>query len=120
MMKCWKFNLRPGQYSWWGPTAWRIGSIVMWLYKLRRLNGRHFTWPLFMFSGVLSEKMLVKMGKIYPSQPLKTKTRAELIASLKPKDLQYLRPDNGDLPENYTTPEKLRDRKLNVLANVAG
>ena len=26
MMKCWKMNLRPGQYSWWGPTAWRIGS----------------------------------------------------------------------------------------------
>jgi len=118
MMKCWKFNLRPGQYSWWGPTAWRIGSIAMWLYKLRRLNGKHFTWPLFMFSGVVSEKMLARMGKIYPSQPLKTKTRAELIASLKPKDIQYLRPDNGDIPENYTTPEKPRDRKLNVLAHV--
>ena len=23
MMKCWKMNLRPGQMSWWGPTAWR-------------------------------------------------------------------------------------------------
>jgi hypothetical protein len=36
MMKCWKMNLRPGQYSWWGPTAWRVGSIGMWLYKLLR------------------------------------------------------------------------------------
>jgi len=34
MMKCWKMNLRPGQYSWWGPLAWRIGAIGMWLYKL--------------------------------------------------------------------------------------
>src|SRR5262247_1581944 len=70
MMKCWKFNLRNGQASWWGPTAWRIGSIVMWLYKLRRLNGRNFTWPLFMFSGVLSETMLMKMGKIYANRAL--------------------------------------------------
>jgi len=117
MMKCWKFNLRNGQASWWGPTAWRIGSIVMWLYKLRRLNGRNFTWPLFMFSGVISEEMLRKMGKIYSNRPLKTKTRAELIASLKPKDLQYLRPDNGDLPENYMPPEKLSSRQLTVLAH---
>ena len=27
MMKCWKMNLRPGQASWWGPTAWRLGAI---------------------------------------------------------------------------------------------
>ena len=98
LMKCWKLNLRPGQYSWWGPTAWRIGSIVMWLYKLRRVNGPHFTWALFMFSGILSEKQLEKMGKIYVGRPMKTKTRKELIASLRPNYLQYLRDDNGDLP----------------------
>jgi hypothetical protein len=40
IMRCWKMNMRPGQYSWWGPTAWRVGSIAMWLYKLRRLNVR--------------------------------------------------------------------------------
>lgn len=117
MMKCWKMNLRPGQYSWWGPTAWRVGSIAMWLYKLRRLNGPNFTWPLWMFSGAISEKQLARMGKIYPGQPLKTKTRAELIASLKPKDLQYLRADNGDLPKGYTTPEvAFKSRRLAVLA----
>lgn len=99
MMKCWKMNLRPGQYSWWGPTAWRIGSIGMWLYKLRRLNGPHFTYPLFMFSGILSEKRLAKMGKIYPGKALEVKNRRELIATLKPHQLQYLRADNGDLPE---------------------
>jgi hypothetical protein len=42
---------------------------------------------------------------------------AARIASLKPKDLQYLRRDNGDLPENYTPPEKLSSRQLNVLAH---
>lgn len=102
MMKCWKMNLRPGQYSWWGPTAWRVGSIAMWLYKLRRLNGPNFTWPLWMFSGAISEKRLARMGKIYPGQPVKTKTRAELIASLRPKDRQHFRADNGDLPEDFT------------------
>jgi hypothetical protein len=100
MMKCWKMNLRPGQYSWWGPTAWRIGSIGMWLYKLRKLNGPNFTYPLLMFSGALSEKRLEKMGKIYVGKPLQTKSRKELLASLKPKMRQYLRPDTGDMPDD--------------------
>lgn len=99
MMKCWKMNLRPGQYSWWGPTAWRIGSIGMWLYKLRKLNGPNFTYPLLMFSGALSEKRLEKMGKIYMGKPLATKNRAELIATLSDKARGFLRADNGDLPE---------------------
>ena len=102
MMKCWKMNLRPGQYSWWGPTAWRVGSIGMWLYKLRRLNGPNFTWPLWMFSGAISEKTLNRMGKIYLGKPLKIKTRKELIATLRPNDWQFLRADNGDLPDGYS------------------
>ena len=101
MMKCWKMNLRPGQYSWWGPTAWRVGSIGMWLYKLRKLNGPNFTYPLLMFSGALSEKRLAKMGKIYPGKPLELLSRKELIATLKPKQMQYIREDTGDLPEEY-------------------
>jgi Radical SAM superfamily len=104
MMKCWKMNLRPGQYSWWGPTAWRVGSIGMWLYKLRRLNGPNFTWPLWMFSGALSEKTLNRMGKIYMGKRLKLKTRKELIATLRPNDWQFLRADNGDLPDGYVPP----------------
>jgi hypothetical protein len=104
MMKCWKLNLRPGQYSWWGPTAWRVGSIALWLYKLRRMNGPNFTWPLWMFSGAISEDRLARMGKIYLGKPLKTKSRRELIASLKPHYWQYLRADNGDLPVGYTPP----------------
>jgi hypothetical protein len=99
LMKCWKINLRPGQYSWWGPTAWRVGSILLWLWKLRRMNGPNFTWPLLMFSGLFSEKFLKKMGKIYIGQPLQTKSRKELIDTLKPGYLQYLHPENGDMPE---------------------
>lgn len=105
MMKCWKMNLRPGQYSWWGPTAWRMGSIGMWLYKLRKINGPNFTYPLLMFSGALSEKRLEKMGKIYVGKPLQTKSRKELLATLKPKMRQYLRPDTGDMPDDM--PEKM-------------
>ena len=105
MMKCWKMNLRPGQYSWWGPTAWRVGSLAMWLYKLRRLNGPNFTWPLLMFSGAVSERRLQRMGKIYAPKPLRTKGRRELLASLKPRDWQFLRADNGDLPVHLTQPQ---------------
>ncbi len=116
MMKCWKMNLRPGQYSWWGPTAWRVGSIAMWMYKLRRLNGPNFTWPLWMFSGAISEKQLARMGKIYMGKPIKTKTRAELIASLKPKDLQHLRADNGDIPKGFMPPPpRIDTRSLPVV-----
>lgn len=101
MMKCWKMNLRPGQYSWWGPTAWRLGSVGMWLYKLRKLNGPNFTYPLLMFSGLFSEARLAKMGKIYPGKPIVTKNRKELLATLKPKALKFIREDTGDLPDNY-------------------
>ena len=105
MMKCWKMNLRPGQYSWWGPTAWRLGSLGMWLYKLRRLNGPNFTYPLFMFSGILSEKRLAKWGKIYAGRPIETKTRKELLATIRPKQQQFIRADAGDLPENFGVAE---------------
>lgn len=105
MMKCWKHNLRPGQYSWWGPMAWRTGSILMWLKRLRKLNGPNFTWPLMMFAGLAPEKILQKMGKIYVGKPLKTKSRRELIASLRPNHLMHLRSDNGDLPQETGRPE---------------
>ena len=54
-----------------------------------------------MFSGAISEKNLQRMGRIYRGKPLKTKNRGELIASLKPKDWQYLRADNGDMPVEF-------------------
>jgi radical SAM superfamily enzyme YgiQ (UPF0313 family) len=102
MMKCWKHNLRPGQYSWWGPLAWRAGSVFMWLYRLRKLNGPDFTWPLMMFAGVAPERVLERVGKIHVGKPLVTKGRRELIASLRPNYLKHLRADNGDLPKEFS------------------
>src|SRR5262249_23477079 len=99
MRKCWKMNLRVGAYTWWGPGAWRFGSIAMGVYTVGRLDGPNFTWPLWMFSDLVSEKNLDRMGKIYMGRPMKTKNRQELIAGLKPHHQQYLRADNGDLPE---------------------
>jgi radical SAM superfamily enzyme YgiQ (UPF0313 family) len=106
IMKCWKMNLRPGQYSWWAPTAWRVGAIGLWMYKLRKLNGPNFKWPLFMFSSAMPEKMMARMGKLYIGKPLEVKSRKELIAGLKPHYLQYLREDNGDLPEGFVPPPR--------------
>ena len=115
IMKCWKNNLRPGQYSWWGPSAWRIGSLVMWLTKLRRTNGRNFTWPLFMFASLMPEQWMERMGKIYVGKPMKTKTRKELLESIRPGYWKYLREDCGDLPEGWPGPES-KSRDLKVLA----
>ena len=98
MLKCWKMNLRPGLYSWWGPSAFRFGGLLLWLAKLRKTNGPNFTWPLMMFCGALPEKLLYRMGKIYKGKPLRVKTRAELLQSIKPHYWQYLHEDNGDLP----------------------
>jgi hypothetical protein len=100
LMKCWKHNLRPGQYSWWGPVAWRVGSLIMWLYRLRKLNGPNFTWPLMMFAGVAPERILQGVGKIHVGKLLLSKSRRELVASLRPNHLKHLRADNGDMPES--------------------
>jgi radical SAM superfamily enzyme YgiQ (UPF0313 family) len=99
MMKCWKMNLRPGEMSWWGPTAWRIGAIALWLYKLRRLNGPHFTWPLLNFAGALPEPVLTRFGKLYAPRPLPIKTRKELLDTIRPSQRRFLRADTGDLPD---------------------
>jgi len=107
IMKCWKLDLSRTSHTWWAPIVWQAGSILTWLLKLRHTNGPNFTWPLVMFSGALSEKTLERMGKIYIGKPLKTKTRKELLASIKPHYWQYLRADNGDLPEGSTPPPQL-------------
>jgi hypothetical protein len=101
MMKCWKMNLRPGNMSWWGPIAWRTGAMGLWAWKLRKLNGPNFTWPMAMFAGVLPEKWLAKMGKIYPGAPLKIKTRKELLETIRPEHRQFLRADTGDMPDGH-------------------
>ena len=100
MMKCWKMNLRPGQASWWAPTAWRVGALGLWAWKLRKLNGPGFTWPMFMFANALPEKLMAGMGKIHIGRPINVKTRKELLATIKPHQHQFLRADCGDLPDS--------------------
>jgi radical SAM superfamily enzyme YgiQ (UPF0313 family) len=101
IMKCWKMNLRPGNLSWWGPLAWRLGSLLLWAWKLRKLNGPNFKWSLFLFAGALPESLMGWMGKIYVGKPLRIKTRKELLATIKPSHWKFLRRDAGDLPDNF-------------------
>jgi len=119
LMKCWKFNLRPGLYSWWGPLAWRVGAIGLWAWKLRKLNGPAFTWPLLNFASALPEVAMQKMGKIYPGKEIKTKTRKELVQSIRQSQWKYLRADCGDLPEGFTPSAKtfsqLKEEVLSTL-----
>jgi hypothetical protein len=98
MMKCWKMNLRPGQMSWWGPAAWRSGAIGLWLWKLRKLNGPNFTWPLLMFASAMPESAMKRLGKIHVGEPLPIKSRRELLETLRPGYRKYLRADTGDMP----------------------
>jgi radical SAM superfamily enzyme YgiQ (UPF0313 family) len=102
LMKCWKMNLRPGQASWWGPMAWRVGAVGLWAWRLRALNGPGFTWPLFMFASALPERWMVRLGKLYGGKPLRIKTRRELLAAIKPGQRRFIRTDTGDQPENQT------------------
>ena len=117
IMKCWKHNLRPGQASWWGPSAWRIGSLVMWLTKLRRTNGRNFTWPLFMFAGLMPEEWMERMGKIYVGKPVKIKNRKELLETIRPGYWKHLREDCGDLPNGWPGPRSASGRTKAVAMN---
>jgi hypothetical protein len=116
MMKCWKLNLRPGLYSWWGPIAWRTGALALWAWKLRKINGPNFTWPLFMFASALPEEMMASMGKIYLGKRLKTKTRKELLATIRPNQWQYLREDCGDLPDGWRPHKPLSELKADLIA----
>ena len=96
IMKCWKMNLRPGNASWWGPAAWRAGALALWAWRLRKLNGPGFTWPLFLFASALPERLMARMGKIHLGRPIKIKSRKELLETIKPHQREYLRADTGD------------------------
>jgi radical SAM superfamily enzyme YgiQ (UPF0313 family) len=118
MMKCWKMNLRPGQASWWAPTAWRVGAIGLWLYKLRALNGPNFTWPLLMFANALPEAFMKRLGKIHIGAPLAIKTRKELLETVRPHHRRHLRADTGDVPEipshSHASPLRLALRPVST------
>ncbi|HMV46261.1 MAG TPA: radical SAM protein [Blastocatellia bacterium] len=116
LMKCWKLNLRPGLYSWWGPMAWRTGALALWAWKLRKINGPNFTWPLLNFAGALPESWMEKMGKIYVGKPLKTKSRKELLATIRPAQQQFLREDCGDLPDGWKPHKPLQALKADLVS----
>ena len=99
MMKCWKMNLRAAQFKWWAPTVWKVGALGLWLFRLRKLNGPGFTWPLLLFSGVFSEKLMARFGKIYMGKKLDVKSRKDLLLKIRPQFWKHLRPDTGDTPE---------------------
>ena len=120
IMRCWKMNLRPGLYSWWGPASFKIGALVGWLAKLRKANGPHFTWPLLMFSSALPERLMYKMGTLYEAKSLKIKTRAELLAASKPIYWKFLREDNGDISTNGGTMAPARSPVQDDAIPIAG
>jgi hypothetical protein len=69
-----------------------------WAYKLRKLNGPHFTWPMLMFASALPESVLQKAGRIYKGKPVEVKTRKELLKTIRPNHWRHLREDTGDVP----------------------
>ncbi len=99
MMKCWKMNVRAAQFKWWAPIAWQLGALGLWIGRLRKLNGPQFTWPLLLFSGILPERAIARMGKIYIGKRLRIKSRKELLASIRPRHWKHLHADAGDVPE---------------------
>lgn len=104
ILRCWKMNMRPGLYSWWGPLSFKIGGVGLWATRLRKTNGPNFTWPMMMFCSALPENLLYSTSKLYNGQPITVKTRAELLASIKPNYWTYLREDAGDIPRAASTP----------------
>src|SRR4029079_13534471 len=104
MMKCWKMNLRPGQASWWAPTVWRLGALGLWAWRLRKLNGPGFTWPLFMFANALPESWMAKMGKLHNARRLPIRSRGELLSTIKRGHRRFVRRDTGDLPGDWPAP----------------
>ena len=79
------------------------GALALWAWKLRKLNGPGFTWPLFLFASAMPEKLMARVGKIHLGRPLKIKSRRELLKTIKPHQREYLRPDTGDIDETIRT-----------------
>ena len=98
ILKCWKFNLQPGQYITWVPWLWRLAALLLWVFRLRRLNGPNSTWPVMMFSGVVPERLLARYGKVYVGRLGATKSRRELIAAVRPAFQRFFRPDADEAP----------------------
>ena len=88
-----------------------LGRFIVWTLKLRQTNGPHFKWPMILFSSPLPEQFMGRMGKIYDGKPMKTKSRRELIASIRPNFRSACRPDCGDLPDGWTPPRKASRRR---------
>ena len=120
MMKCWKMSLRAAQFTWWAPFVWRLGALALWLFRLRRLNGPKFTWPLLLFSSALPESLMARMGKIYPGKRLKIKSRKELLATIRPQFWKYLRRDTGDMPETVELDRPYRTAQTIPVLDAAG
>jgi hypothetical protein len=118
IMKCWKQNLRPGQYAWWAPMAWRLGALGLWAWKLRKTNGPNFTWPLLMFASALPERLMQMMGKVYIGKPIHVKTRKELLETIKPHHQKFLREDNGELPSHWQPYKPLKNVIDEVRADI--
>jgi radical SAM superfamily enzyme YgiQ (UPF0313 family) len=84
IMKAWSIASRIGLQTTWGKVSFGVGSLVLWATRLRRVNGRNFTWPLVEFSGVVPARLLEKTGRLYRGQPLPPRTREDLLATVRP------------------------------------
>ena len=69
-----------------------------------------------MFASAVPEKLMEKMGKIYIGKPVKTKSRKELLATIRPSQQQYLREDWGDLPDGWKPRKPLSVLKAEALS----
>jgi hypothetical protein len=61
-----------------------------------------------MFAGVAPERILKRFGKLHVGRPVTIRSRKELLTTIKPHQWRYLRPDTGDLPDEYTAPPRGR------------
>ncbi len=115
IMQCWKMNMRPGLQSWWGPLSYKVGGMLLWALKLRKTNGPHFTWPMIHFCSAAPQGWLKRTGRIYGGRPLEIKTRKELLSGLKPNYWQYLREDNGDMPDGWREWRQRQEQRLSAV-----
>jgi hypothetical protein len=76
---------------------------------------------MFMFANALPEALMARMGKIHLGRKLHIKTRKELLATIKPHQHQYLRPDTGDMPEppNVNTPPRAQRSFITLVPSPA-
>ena len=109
MMKCWKMNLRPGQMSWWGPMAWRLGrDRAVGLEAAQAQRAELHVADDDVRERACRKRSSASWAGFIPRGRSRSRRARSCSSTIKPHQWQYLRKDTGDVPVGGPAPTPQR------------